>query len=84
MGGWGLPLGEDVPVGAAVLHGDAVAAVRGVVVHGVEGAVLVVVGDVLQHRRVPHKAKVTILDLRGGGGARTSEPCNFGLGQLSA
>lgn len=67
-----LPLGEDVPVGAAVLHGDAVAAVGGVVANGVEGAVLVVVGDVLQDRGVPHEAKVTVLHLRGGGRRRLS------------
>ena len=61
-----LPLGENVPVGAAVLHGDAVATVWGVVAYGVEGAVFIIVGNVLQDRRVPHEAKVTVFHLRRG------------------
>lgn len=70
LGGWRsrlLPLGEDVPVGAAVLHGDTIPAVWCIAADGVEQAVLVVVGDVLQHRRIPHKAKAAVLHLKGTG-----------------
>lgn len=78
-----LPLGENVPVGAAVLHGNAVATVWCVAAHGVEGAILIVVSNVLQHRRVPHKAKVTVLHLRGGR-MGYSERGIFVSGQLSS
>lgn len=57
------PLGENVPVGAPVLHGDAVATVWRVVAHGVEGAILVIVGNVLQHCCIPDETKMAIFHL---------------------
>lgn len=60
------PLGENVPVGASVLHCDAVATVWRVVADGVEGAVLVVVGDVLEHRCVPDETEMAVLHLEDG------------------
>lgn len=59
-----LPLGEDVPVGAAVLHGDSVATVWCGVADGVERAVLIIISDVLQHRRVPHETKTAVFHLK--------------------
>lgn len=61
-----LPLGENVPVGAAVLHGDTISTVWRVVADGVERAVLVIIGDILQDRCIPHEAKTTVLDLGEG------------------
>lgn len=49
-----------------MLHGDAIAAVWCVVAHGVEGAVLVIVGDVLQHCCVPDETEMAVLHLENG------------------
>lgn len=57
-------LGEQVPVGAAVLHGDAVAfAAHAVPRHG-DGAVVVRQGGVLQHRHVPQEGIWALLSLQ--------------------
>lgn len=59
-----LLLWEEVSVGAAVLHGDAVAfAAHAVSWHG-DGAVVVRQGRVLQHRHVPQKGVGTLLRLQ--------------------
>lgn len=56
-------LGEEVSVGAAVLHGDAVAfAAHAVSRHG-DGAVVVRQRCVLQHRHVPQEGVGTLLRL---------------------
>lgn len=61
-----LLLGEEVPVGAPVLHGDAVPfAAHAVPRHG-DGAVVVREGGVLQHRHVPQEGVGTLLSLGGG------------------
>lgn len=59
-----LPLGENVPVGAAVLHGDTVSTVWCVVADGIEGAILIIISNVLQHCCIPHKTKPAILHLK--------------------
>lgn len=57
-------LGEQVPVGAAVLHGDAVAfAAHAVPRHG-DGAVVVRQGGVLQYRHVPQEGIWALLSLQ--------------------
>lgn len=57
-------LGEQVPVGAAVLHGDAVAfAAHAVPRHG-DGAVVVCQGGVLQHRHVPQEGVRALFSLQ--------------------
>lgn len=57
-------LREEVSVGAAMLHGDAVAfAAHAVSRHG-DGAVVVRQGRVLQHRHVPQEGVGTLLRLQ--------------------
>lgn len=59
-----LLLAEEVSVGAAVLHGDAVAfAAHAVARHG-DGAVVVGQGGVLQHGHVPQEGVRTLLCLQ--------------------
>ena len=59
-------LGEQVSVGAAVLHGDAVAlAAEPVPRHG-DGAVVISQRRVLQHRQVPQEGVRTLLRLQTG------------------
>ena len=61
---WHLPLGENVPVGAAVLHGDTISTVWCVVADSVEGAILIIISNILEDRCIPHKAKPTVLHLK--------------------
>lgn len=60
-----------------MLHCDAVATVWRVVAHGVEGAILVVVGDVLQHGCIPDETKMAILHLDNG---KANKKWTYGLG----
>lgn len=73
----GLPLWEDVSVGAAVLQGDAVSSVRDRVPDRVEGALRIVDGHVLQHRGVPHKGIVPKFHL-----PKQRESLGYGLPSL--
>lgn len=60
---WFLPLGENVPVGAAVLHGDTISTVWRIVAYSVEWAILIIIGHILQYCCIPNKAKAAIFHL---------------------
>lgn len=72
-----LLLREEVSVGAAVLHGDAVAlAAHAVARHG-DGAVVVSQRGVLQHGHVPQEGVRTLLGLRANTRGRKMLPFLF-------
>lgn len=69
-----LLLWEEVSVGAAVLHGDAVAFAAHAVSRHSDGAVVVRQGGVLQHRHVPQKGVGTLLSLQTHRRAKQDSP----------
>lgn len=59
-----LPLGEEVPVGAAMLQGDAIALAADTVADHGHRAIIVGQGRVLHHRHIPQEGIVPLLCLQ--------------------